>query len=229
VSSPSLARNPSPPPSNRHLCFQLSGFHKRAFQLAGFSAALLLAAWLFRAPLLTGLADAWIVTDPPVEADAIVVLGGGVQTRPFEAARLYHQAYAPKILIASPKLRPTDKLGFTPPDTDVTKQILLNQGVPETAILVFGKKVTSTYDESLALRDWAKASGAKNVVVISDPFSSRRVRWLFSKYLNPKGTHVITRAAPALEYASTNWWQHEEGLIAFENEVIKYGYYRIKY
>ena len=93
----------------------------------------------------------------------------------------------------------------------------------------FGKEVTSTYDESLALRDWAKASGAKNVIVISDPFPSRRVRWLFSKYLNPSGTHVITRAAPALEYASTNWWQHEEGLIAFENELIKYGYYRIKY
>jgi hypothetical protein len=40
---------------------------KRAFQLAGFSAALLLAAWLFRAPLLTGLADAWIVTDPRLD------------------------------------------------------------------------------------------------------------------------------------------------------------------
>ena len=147
--------------------------------LVGFALALVVLAF-------KSLADAWIVTDPPAHADAIVVLGGGVQTRPFEAARLYHWGYAPQILIASPKLRPTDELGLSPPDTDVTKQILLKQGVPETAILEFGKKVTSTYDESLALCNWAKASGAKNVVVISDPFSSRRVRWLFSKYLNQR-------------------------------------------
>ena len=26
-----------------------------------------------------------------------------------------------------------------------------------------------------------------------------------------------------------DWWQHEEGVIAFQNEVIKYLYYRFKY
>ena len=51
--------------------------------------------WSFRGQLLRGLANAWIVHDPLSRADAIVVLGGGMQTRPFEAARLYREGYAP--------------------------------------------------------------------------------------------------------------------------------------
>ena len=160
-------------------------------------AVLSAATWLLRAPLLSGLAEAWIVTDQPAQADAIVILGGGVQNRPFEAAQLYHDGYARQILAASPKLRPTDALGLTSRDIDVTKQILLKRGVPATAISEFGKNVASTYDEAVALRDWAKVSDAKSIIIISDPFPSRRVRWLFSKYLNPNGIHVITRAAPA--------------------------------
>ena len=53
-------------------------------------ACLLAVAFVFRAPLLRGLADVWIATEPMVEADAIVILGGGLETRPFEAAKLAH-------------------------------------------------------------------------------------------------------------------------------------------
>jgi hypothetical protein len=30
-------------------------------------------------------------------------------------------------------------------------------------------------------------------------------------------------------YAPTNWWQNEEGVIAFQNEIAKYIYYRLAY
>lgn len=31
------------------------------------------------------------------------------------------------------------------------------------------------------------------------------------------------------EYSRRDWWRHEERLISFQNEVIKFGYYHIKY
>jgi uncharacterized SAM-binding protein YcdF (DUF218 family) len=158
-----------------------------------------------------------------------VVLGGGVQTRPFEAARLYHGGYAPKILIDSPLLRPTDEIGLTPRDTDVTKQILLKQGIPEAAIWEFGKNVSSTYEEAIALHDWVRQNGAKKLLVIGDLFQTRRARWLFQKQLEETGVQVIILSAPPLEYDATNWWRHEEGLISFQNELIKYALYRVKY
>lgn len=222
ISSQSFAQNPI-------VCRRRHSLLKIASAYVVAALILLASCWFFRAPLLTGIANAWIVNDPLSHADAIVVLGGGVQTRPFEAARLYHGGYAPKILIDSPLLRPTDEIGLTPRDTDVTKQILLKQGIPEAAIWEFGKNVSSTYEEAIALHDWVRQNGAKKLLVIGDLFQTRRARWLFRKQLEKNGVQVIIRSAPPLEYNATNWWRHEEGLIAFQNELIKYALYRVKY
>jgi hypothetical protein len=61
------------------------------------------------------------------------------------------------------------------------------------------------------------------------PVSHARVRWIFRKELrNPKvEIHVVT--INPFRYRISDWWQHEEGLIAFQNEVIKSLYYWFKY
>ena len=191
--------------------------------------ALCALAWTFRGQLLRGLANAWIVHDPLSRADAIVVLGGGMQTRPFEAARLYREGYAPRVLVASPESKPTDKIGLTVADTEVTKRILSRQGVPDSAVAEFGDEVSSTHEEALALGSWIRKTGAKKIIIVSDPFHTRRVRWLFNKELQPAGTEILTAAAPSLKYDVSNWWQTEQGLIEFQNELIKYAYYRVNY
>ena len=143
----------------------------------------LLAAFcfLFRGPLLTGLATAWIVNEPLEKADAIVVLGGGLETRPFEAARLYHEGFAPKILLMNVKLSPTTKLGITLPEQDLTRQALLKKEVPDPDCITIGDGVASTFDESRAVRAWLARTGAKKVIIPTNLFHTRRVRWLFRK------------------------------------------------
>ena len=185
--------------------------------------------WHFRAPLLTAIANAWIVNDEPSHCDAIVVLGGGMQTRPFEAARLYRNGYAPRVLVASPEQKPTDKLGITASDTEITRQILLEQDVPAQSIVPFGNEVSSTFEEALALRNWVGKTGAKKIIIVSDPFHTRRVQWLFRKELGSTGAQVLTVAAPPLKYDASNWWRTEQGLIEFQNELIKYAFYHLKY
>jgi uncharacterized SAM-binding protein YcdF (DUF218 family) len=141
----------------------MSGRRRRYFAGPLIALALLLLGWHFRAPLLAGMANAWIVNDPTSPCDAIVVLGGGMQTRPFEAARLYREGYAPRVLVASPERKPTDELGITAGDTETTRQILLERGVPEQSIIPFGNEVSSTFEEALALRDWVENTGAKSL------------------------------------------------------------------
>jgi hypothetical protein len=58
--------------------------------------ALLLVLYVFRAPWLTSVAQAWVVNEPTTKADAIVVLGGGLENRPFAAAKLFHDGVAPE-------------------------------------------------------------------------------------------------------------------------------------
>src|ERR1035437_7695555 len=86
---------------------------------------LLVASYVFRAPLLRAAADFWIVNQGVTQADAIVVLGGGLETRPFAAAKLYHEGLAPRILLMNVKLSPTTKLGITSPEKDLTRQVLV--------------------------------------------------------------------------------------------------------
>ena len=106
--------------------------------------------FVFRAPLLNGAARAWMVNDPPVKADAIVVLGGGAQFRSFEAARLYHAGLAPAILLMNSELRATDSMGLTIPEVELVRRILLTNAVPAAAIQIAGTNLTSTFEEAMA-------------------------------------------------------------------------------
>jgi uncharacterized SAM-binding protein YcdF (DUF218 family) len=191
--------------------------------------ALLLAAYWCRAPLLRSAARAWIVNQPLSHADIIVVLGGGPETRPFEAARLYHLGLAPKILVMNPKPPPSVQLGLTPTEAEISRNVLLRQGVPEDAIIVATALVTNSYDESIVVRNWAGTNGVKRVIIPTDLFHTRRVRWLYGKELKGTGIQVQIEALAVRQYAVEDWWQHEEGLIAFQNEILKYAYYRVKY
>ena len=202
---------------------------KRLLVLLIALCALVLAAWVFRAPLLRATAHAWIVNDKLERSDAIVLLGGGLESRPFAVARLYKAGYSPRILVARPKPSPTDELGLTTRQESVTRQVLLKEGVPDTAITEIGTDVQSTYDESLAVRDWVRTNRVKSVIIPTDVFHTRRVSWLFRKQLNHAGVRVMVQAVPVREYTVQTWWQREQGLIAFQNEAIKYAWYRIKY
>lgn len=180
-------------------------------------------------PLLKGLAGAWVVNEPPGRADAIVVLGGGLENRPFAAARLFHAGWAPRILLMKVKPGPTTELGLTPAEQSLTRQVLLAEGVDATNLVEIGDNVASSYDESLAVREWMRQTGARRIIIPTDPFHTRRVNWLYARELAGMHATVIVMAAPRREYTVADWWTHEQGLIDFQNEVVKYLYYRLKY
>jgi len=187
------------------------------------------AGYVFRAPLLRSAANAWVVNDQLTSADVIVVLGGGMETRPFEAARLYHLGLAPKILLTAPKPAPAEQLGVTPTEAEITRRILAKKSVPDSAIVVAPGFVNNTFEESIAVRVWAMTNHIRRVIITTDVFHTRRARWVFCQELAPTGIQVEMAAVPVREYSLTNWWQHNLGVVAFQNEILKYAYYRFKY
>ena len=190
---------------------------------------LLAAGYAFRAPLLTGAARAWVINDPVTKADAIVILGGGPETRPFAAAKLYRQGVAPKVLFMNVMLGPAEELGSAMSEQEQTRRILLSNGVPDSALLALGTNVASTFDESMAVRDWARQTGASSIVVTTDLFHTRRARWIFRHELRDTPIKISMVAVDPIRFKMTNWWQHEDGLVFFQNEIIKSIYYRLKY
>jgi uncharacterized SAM-binding protein YcdF (DUF218 family) len=195
-----------------------------------FVAALVLTIRALKAPILFAAASFWMVADRPLEkADAIVVLGGGAQNRPFEAARLYHRGMAPLILVPDVRWRPTDQMELTIPESRMIRKILSRLGVPDVAVVAIGDKVTNTHDEALAVTEWTRRTGAKSVIVPTELFHTRRVKWFFGRMLRPLGARVQTDAVNSIEYNEANWWQEDGGVVSFQNEVIKFVYYFLKY
>lgn len=184
---------------------------------------------LYHAALLTALGKLWTVDETLTKADAIVVLGGGVQTRPFAAAKLYREGFAPKVIVINVERSPTDQMGLTLPESQLITDVLLREGVPGDAITLVGENVSSTYEEALAVSDWLKQTGARHLLVPTESFHTRRVNWIFKKVLHSIGTDVQVKAVEPGSYHYTDWWQTEKGLIEFQNEVIKFAYYLIKF
>ena len=202
---------------------------KRAFTLLVLILVICASIWLNREALLRYAAQQWIVSDNLEPADAVVILGGGIDTRPFAAAEDYKAGLARKILVAEVNLGKAEKLGFLPSHSAINRGIVIKLGVPEADIESFGGGLFSTFEEAVALREWAVRSHARSVIVPIEIFSSRRARWTLTRALAGTGTTVQIQALDDPTYNHANWWKTHHGLITFQNELFKYIYYRFKY
>ena len=82
-------------------------------------ATVVAGGWLLREPALRGAANLWIVSDPISRADAIVVLGGGLETRPFIAAQMWRRGLADKILISQSPEKRAVAIGVMPSHSEL--------------------------------------------------------------------------------------------------------------
>src|SRR5262245_42137391 len=186
-------------------------------------------AWLAREPLLRGAADLWIVSDEVTQADVVAVLGGQIEMRPFAAADLYSRGLVKKVLVSNNAEDRAAGIGAVQGHTEANRRVLLKLGVPENAIETFGQANKSTRDEAVELWRWVERHGAKSIIIPTEVFAARRVRWIFNREFAGRGIRIQVLSLEPPDYTRTEWWKTDLGLIAFQNEVIKYIYYRLHY
>jgi hypothetical protein len=192
-------------------------------------AILALSAWLGRAPLLRSAASLWVVSDPLTRADAIVVLGGNPQLRPVIAADLYRRGLADKILVSQTAELEQGAVSAIPSDTELSCAALLKLGVPPAAVEIFGVANRNTRDEAVALREWTERNAISVFIIPTEIFSARRVRWILHRELSGSSVRIEVPSFEPPGYTRREWWKTEQGVIAFQNELLKYMYYRLKY
>jgi uncharacterized SAM-binding protein YcdF (DUF218 family) len=176
------------------------------------TAAVGIGAWTGRQWLLRSAAELWVISDPLGPADAVAVFGGGVADRPFAAAQYYREGVVTKILIDEPD----------------SKAVLLKLGTPESAIEAFGHALRNTHEEARALRAWMEQHNLHSIIVPTEIFSTRRVRWMPRRAL-PTEFQTCVIALDGPNYRRDDWSHRTQGITAFKNEVVKYIYYRLRY
>ena len=204
--------------------------HQRSLlRLCGFFAFVTLALFIFREPLLRKVADLWVVDDRPASADAVVVLGGGLEWRPLAAAAMFHKGEVRKVLIAQTKSPSAAMLRVRLSDMQITKDLLISEGVPTEDALFFGKDVTSCHDEAVALAKFVPEARIKSLLIPTDPFHTRRVKWIFTRALRGTGCAVYVRSTEPPNYSVQNWWRQEDGVITLAQEMGKMLFYWLHY
>jgi uncharacterized SAM-binding protein YcdF (DUF218 family) len=171
---------------------------------------------------LRTIAKRWIISDPVSSADAIVVLGGGLGVRPAAAAELYRRGVSRQVIVARAE---TDRGRHA----RLNREALMRHGVAPSDIGEFNFEILSTFGEARGVLQWAKGDRVKSIVIPIDMFSTRRVRWIFRRLLEPQGITVAVYAIVPPWYSVDDLWRHRAGWTDFRNEVLKSAYYRLRY
>ena len=149
----------------------------------------------------------------------------GRSQQPSSINKVWSRRY---LSLRSPSSHLVETLAI-PGHSELNRMLLLKLGIPETAIEMFGHANRSTWDEAAALRDWANQHGVSRIAIPTGIFSARRVRWIFNREFAASSVQFEILSFEGPGYTRAEWWKTEAGLIAFQNEIMKYLYYRFKY
>ena len=164
--------------------------------------------------------------DPLAEADAIFVLAGTLIERPLEAADLYAAGYAPRIVVtratAEEATGVVEQRGVRVPDAlDLTKDILLQLGVPPEALITPQRIHDNTGEEAQTLRTLATTHGWRRVLVVSSKYHLRRVRVACRRALRDTGVEIVMRGSRYDPSQPDQWWSRRSDIRWVASELPK--------
>lgn len=147
--------------------FQLCrGSRRKLLKIALASLATLLLGglvlWFFPNQVLT-------VDSGPVNADVIVVLGGGSLERPQRAVELYQAGESPRILCSGQG------------DCESNQRFLVQGGVPREVVQLECDSRNTSENARFTIK-WLRQLGARRVIIVTSWYHSRRAVNCFEHY-----------------------------------------------
>ncbi|MBZ5698761.1 MAG: YdcF family protein [Acidobacteriia bacterium] len=189
------------------------------FRLLALLVVLALLAFLYilRHPLMRLAGQLWVVNEPAVQADVILVLGDDnyAGDRAAHAAELYRAGLAPQVVASGRLLRPYAGIA------EMIEHDLESHGVPAASIVKFSHRAANTREEAEALGGLVASRGWRRVLVVTSDYHARRARFIFD-HVFPPGVIVRVSAAHDTEFDPSHWWETRLGQKLLLNEVLGY-------
>ncbi len=189
-------------------------------------AAAVSLALLCRGLWLSAVGRFLVVSDPLQAADAVVVLGGGSPVRVAGGVELFRAGYAPWFVVTN---MPLNTPGIREDYAELMKREAVWQGVPEERILRAPGVVRTTYEEALAVRQLVQERDLRSLIVVSDPFHTRRARMAFGDAFAGAGITITVRAVNGSWWEPDSWWRTQDGLRETWTEYLKLALHLVGY
>ena len=168
-------------------------------------------------------AGRWLVVEDPLEhATAIAVLTGRMPSRALEAARLYRHGYAPEIWLTHCTEPGATLAMLSVPFTGeeaYDKLILIQQGVPESAIRIIDPPAVNTVDEVLAIGSNLQEQRNRKVIIVTSKVHTRRTKSLWNR-LSAKQGQAIVRGVSDDPFDSSHWWRTTSDALDVVREIL---------
>jgi uncharacterized SAM-binding protein YcdF (DUF218 family) len=191
------------------------------------------ALWLGALALLSGAVAAGIVGAgnfleapgrSPAKADLLAALGGDNGARADRVLELYRKGIAPRVLLTGPDLHSKTRPAYL----DFRARYLLQEGIPETAIL-FDRRSRNSWEEARSTLALMQAQKLARVLVVSDPPHMRRLSWTWGRVFDGSGKEFVLVASDMDDWDAAHWWRTSPNAQFVFGEYIKLAYYLIQY
>jgi hypothetical protein len=155
-----------------------------------------------------------IAEDPLVKGDTVVVVSGQPYLCVPEAARLYHERLAPKILLINAPRPPGQedllRVGIRYPDElELSLQLLEALRVPREAILSIPERAGDLRAEALAVSRFLGSRSVRTLILVAPKAQTARVRKIFGAALESK-INLVMRAASTDPFDPDRWWKNRD-------------------
>lgn len=185
-----------------------------------------MAAWLGRERLLGALGAGLTVDEPPAPVDVMVVSMAALRTATLDAAQLYRDGIAPRIVIARWQPEPLDDemrrlaVPWLPPH-ELAAAMLEKSGVPAASVELLDATVDGLNTEIAAVGAWAERERPASLLYLTARSHSRRAAWLLHRVL-PKGTRLIVHAPTRDPFTPNAWWHSRTGSREVAMEYLRW-------
>ena len=160
--------------------------------------------------------------DPLQKAAAIAVLSGKMPDRALEASKLYQQGYAPQVWLsysAEPGAT-LEKYGipFAGEET-YDRQLLIRQGVPESAIRVLDPPIVNTADEMRTFGAALREENMHRIILVTSKLHTRRTAALWRR-LSSKNGEAMVHGVAEDEPLVSGWWRTTGSALDVVRELL---------
>jgi uncharacterized SAM-binding protein YcdF (DUF218 family) len=158
----------------------------------------------------------------------MILLMGSIPDRVLEAADLYKERKAGKLIIVEEYmgafLALESKGVHIISNTQQCRSAAIALGIPPDSITVLPGFAQSTQEEALIVRQYLNSkTGIKAITLVSSSCHTRRAAWIFSKAFEKASLPVTVYSSPSryTQYSGIAWWKHKEEIQVVIQEYVK--------
>ena len=159
--------------------------------------------------ILFWAAGSFLITGDRVKnVDAIVVLSGDEGARVKEASKLFRSGLAKYLIITKSD---HEDIQENRTNSEKIMRIAIDEGVASDSILFTNQEAEDTIGEAREVLEVANQRQINSLLVITDPYHTRRVKIIFNRILKESDISVSVHGVPDHWYKSYNWFLSIEG------------------